>query len=149
VPTLPSFQDASRPDVERQSASFQIGSLLLELSASPGAARLVITADTTRCAHVIDPADLAAWAVSTARLFTLSAAPTADGRAEFRSPYLLDREGTATIAFEALVSENGVGHRLLVTRGPNSITGIMTTTDMARGVAEAAAGAAAVAARTG
>jgi hypothetical protein len=132
-----------------QSASFQIGSVRLEMSASPGEARLVIAADGTRGAHVIDAAALAAWAVSTTRLFTLAAASAADQRAEFRSPYLLDREGTATIAFEGLVSENGVGYRLLVTRGPSGITGIMTTADVARSVAEAAAGAAAVARRTG
>jgi hypothetical protein len=53
-----------------------------------------------------------------------------------------------SVAFEGLVSEKGVAYRLLVCRGPETVTGIMTTRELTRSVAEAAAGAAAVARAT-
>ena len=138
----------SRHGAELQSATFDVGSVRLELHASPGTARLVLEADGNRETHVIDPAALAAWSAATSRLLALSTATTPEQRAEFRAPYLLDREGRASIAFEGLVSEGAVAYRMLVCRGPDTITGVMTTAGVTRSVAEAAAGAAAVARAT-
>jgi len=66
---------------------------------------------------------------------------------EFRTPFLVDREGRASIAFEGLVSEHGLSHRLLVTGAEGRVAGVMTTREVVRGVAEAAAGAVLVAQR--
>ena len=144
APGISSPPTAARAHASTQSASFDVGSVRLELSASAGATRLTVIADGNRETYVIDPVALAGWSSATTRLLALTPAASADERAEFRAPYLIDREGTASIAFEGLVSEHGVAYRLLVTRGPSSVTGIMTSGDLLRSVAEAAAGAAAV-----
>jgi hypothetical protein len=144
-PGVSSLAAASRIDAGTQSASFDVGSVRLELSASPGAARLVLAADGSRDTYVIDPSALTAWSSATTKLLSLAPAADPEHRAEFRAPYLIDREGRTSIAFEGLVTELGVGYRLLVSRPSGVVTGIMTTAEVARSVAEAAAGAAAVA----
>jgi len=62
-----------------------------------------------------------------------------------RAPFLVDREGRPSIAFEALVSELGVGYRLLVCSATDQPPGLMTTADVVQGMAQAAAGAATLA----
>jgi len=130
-----------------QSALFEIGGLRLEFSASPGAARLVVSGDGARDTYVVDPSALAHWAASTEKLLTLRAMPEAAARVEFRAPFLIDREGRESIAFEGLVSELGVSFRLLVTGARNKVAGLMIEPEVVRGVAEAAGGAALVAER--
>jgi hypothetical protein len=71
----------------------------------------------------------------------------AAARVEFRTPYLIDREGRQSIAFEGLVSELGVSYRLLVTGAKNKVAGLMIERDVVRGVVEAAGGAALLAQR--
>jgi hypothetical protein len=129
-----------------QSATFEVGALLLELSASPGAARLVIAGDRVRDTYVVEPTALAAWAVATTRLLSLEPADSARGRVAIRTPFLIDREGRPSVAFEARVSEEAVEFRLLVTNVPEQGgDGFMTTEDVVRGMAQAAAGAGTVA----
>jgi hypothetical protein len=124
-----------------QSASFDVGALRLELSAAPGATRLVVATDNARDTYVVDPAALASWAAATAKLLTLEPATDRDERAEFRAPFLIDRESRASIAFEGLVSEIGVSYRLLVHGAEERVAGLMTTAAVIRGVCEAAKGA--------
>ena len=137
--------DAPRADAETQSASFDVGKLRLELSAAPGAARLVVATDEARDTYVVDPDALASWAAATAKLLTLEPATEPGERAEFRAPFLIDRESRASIAFEALVSGNGVNHRLLVLGAEERVAGLMTTAVVIRGICEASKGAAALA----
>lgn len=138
---------ARRGDAETQSASFEIGGLRLELTASPGAARLVVSADGARDTYVVEPLALSDWAGSTEKLLTLHAVPNPAARVEFRTPYLIDREGRQSIAFEGLVSELGVSYRLLVKGAKNKVAGLMIERDVVRGVVEAAGGAALLAQR--
>ena len=137
-----------RPDVEH-SATFEIVGWRLELSASPGAARLAIVGDRARNTHVVEPRALAAWAAAITKLLLLQPAESARGRATLRAPFLVDREGQPSIAFEALVSEQGVGYRLLVGCEPAPIASLVTTEDVVRGMAQAAAGIGMVARRSG
>jgi len=123
----------------QHSATFEIVGWRLELSASPGAARLVIVGDGTCVTHVVEPGALAAWATATTKLLSLQAAESARGRIAIRAPFLLDREGRALIAFEAVVSEQGVGYRLLLGREEPAAS-LATTEDVVRGMAQAAAG---------
>ena len=133
--------DAPRTEGETQSASFDVGGLRLELSAAPGAARLVVAANDARDTYVVDPAALASWATATAKLLALEPSCGPDERAEFRAPFLIDRESRASIAFEGLVSETGVSYRLLVYGAGERVAGLMTTAALIRGVCEAASGA--------
>jgi hypothetical protein len=133
--------EVPRTEGETQSASFDVGGLRLELSAAPGATRLVVATDDARDTYVVDPAALASWAVATAKLLTLEPATNPDERAEFRTPFLIDRESRASIAFEGLVSEGGVSYRLLVRGAGERVAGLMTTAAVVRGVCEAARGA--------
>ena len=128
-----------------QTASFQVGALRLELSASPGAARLVVAADDVRDIYVVDPAALASWAKGCRQLLSLVRAERASGAAEFRAPFLVDREGRTSIAFEALVSAGAVTYRLLVSGASSRVAGIMTERELIVGVTDAALGAVAVA----
>ena len=128
-----------------QSASFGVGALCLELSAAPGAARLVVSDNTSRDIYVVEPSTLSAWSSSVRRLLDLAAATTRSERVEFRTPFLIDREGRPSIAFEGLVSEHGLSYRLLVYGAEGRVAGVMTTSDIVRGVAEAAGGAVRVA----
>lgn len=136
-----------RADAEMQSASFEIGGLRLDFSASPGAARLVVSGDGARDTYVVEPSGLADWAGSTEKLLALREVPDSAARVEFRTPFLIDREGRESIALEGLVSELGVSYRLLITGAKNQVAGLMIETEVVRGVVEAAAGAAALAQR--
>jgi len=137
--------DAPRAEGETQSASFDVGGLRLELSAAPGATRLVVATEDARDTYVVDPVALASWATTTAKLLTLEPASGPDRRAEFRAPFLIDRESRASIAFEGLVFESGVSYRLLVHGAEERVAGFMTTAALLRGVCEAASGAATLA----
>ena len=134
-----------RSDAETQSASFHVGELQLELTAAPGAARLVVSGDGARDVYVVDPSTLAAWAEATAKLLSLSAVEEPAARVDFRAPFLIDREGRESITFEGLVSEHGVSYRLLVSGASDRVAGLITTADLVRGVVEAARGAVLVA----
>jgi len=122
------------------SATFEIVGWRLELSTSPGAARLEIVGDRARDTHMVEPGALAAWAVATTKLLSLQPAESARGRAAIRAPFLVDRDGQPTIAFEALVSEYGVGYRLLIGREQGPGASLVTTDDVLRGMAQAAEG---------
>ena len=128
-----------------QTASFQVGALRIELSAAPGAARLVVAADDARDTYVVDPAVLASWAQGCRQLLSLVQAERANGAAEFRAPFLVDREGRPSIAFEGLVSAEAVSYRLLVSGASSRVAGIMTGPELIRGVTDAALGAVIVA----
>jgi hypothetical protein len=128
-----------------QTASFDVGALQLELTAAPGAARLVVAADGCRDIYVVDPAALAGWATEIARLLSLVRATHPSQRADYRAPFLIDREGRQSVTFEALVTEHAVGYRLLVSGAAGRVAGLMTTPDIVREIAEAAVGAVAVA----
>jgi len=129
----------------RQSASFEVVGLRLELSASPGAARLVIAGDRSSETYVVEAAALAAWAVDTTKLLSLESAGRPQDRMAIRTPFLVDREGRPSIAFEALVSELGVGYPLLVGGDADQPAGLTATADVVQGMAQAAAGAATLA----
>lgn len=128
-----------------QTASFSVGSLDLALSAAPGAARLVVTSPRDRDIYVVDPSALEAWATSTHRLLSLTPAQSGGETVEFRAPYLVDREGRASVAFEAHVGTDAVTYRLLVSGASSRVAGLMTTAELVRSLVEAAAGAVAVA----
>jgi hypothetical protein len=128
-----------------QTACFSVGALQIELTAAPGAARLVVAADGSRDIYVVDPNALAAWAGDSARLLALARATDPAHRAEYRAPFLIDREGRESIAFEGLVTEQAVSYRLLVSGAWARVAGLMTTADVLRQVCGAAVGAASVA----
>ena len=142
-----SSASASRSGSETQSATFDIGKLRLELSASPGAARLVVMGNGARDTYVVDPSVLARWAALTKKLLSLQPTGRESERVEFRAPFLFDREGRTSIAFEGLLSAQGVNYRLLVAGATDKIAGLMTTRDVVEGVVEAALGTASVAQR--
>jgi hypothetical protein len=125
-----------------QTASFAVGALQVELTAAPGAARLVVSADGSRDIYVVDPDALAAWAADIGRLLSIRPAADLRHRADYRAPFLIDREGRQSVAFEALVTEQAVGYRLLVTGAAGRLAGLMTTAELVREIADAAAGAA-------
>jgi hypothetical protein len=122
-----------------------VGSLRLELSAAPGATGLVVSGDGIRDVYVVEPKALAAWASATGRLLTLMPVLQQSERVEYRTPFLIDREGRASIAFEGLVNEHTVSYRLLITGAEEKVAGLMTTAEIVRQVSEAAVGAVAVA----
>ena len=139
---VPAAEPAIRSDT--QSASFDLGDVRLELTASPGAARVVVAVGDVRDIYVVDPAALADWSRGVERLLALPPAPTDRERAEYRSPFLIDREGRASIALEALVSD-AVSFRVMVHGAESRVAGIMTTAETVRGLAAAAAGIVSVA----
>ena len=124
---------------DQHSATFEVVGWRLELSASPGVARLAIAGDEAQYTHLVEPRALAEWAIAIKKLLSLRPADSAQGRAAIRAPFLLDREGRPSIAFEAVVSEQGVGYRLLI-GGATPLTSLVTTVDVVRGMAQAAAG---------
>jgi hypothetical protein len=146
-----------------QTAAFAVGALRVELSAARGAARVVVTSGDDREIYVVEPAALASWARATVRLLSLAPARGAGQGAEYRAPFLIDREGRPAIAFEGLVTAQAVTFRLLtfsrgsdpldpvepvdpVVNGAGSrLAGIVTTADLIRSVTDAASGAATVA----
>jgi len=133
----------------RHSATFEVAGWRVELSAGPGAARLVVVGDAARDTHVIEPGALCAWATAITKLLALQPAASARGRAAVRAPFLVDRDGRPSIAVEALLSEQGVGYRLLVGVGQEPLATLVTTEDVVRGMAQAAAGIGMVVRRSG
>jgi hypothetical protein len=124
-----------------QTAGFTVGSIQLELTAAPGAARLVVAAGGSRDTYVVDPNALSAWATEITRLLSLAPATTPSQRADYRAPFLVDREGRQSVTFEALVGDQAVGYRLLVSGAAGRVAGLMTTPDLVREIAGAAVGA--------
>ena len=121
----------------------------MSFSASRGAACLVVSLTGALDTYAIEPTALAAWAIATTKLLSLQAAAVPAGRAEIRAPFLFDREGRPAIAFDALVSELGVGYRLLVADAAELAAAVVTTAEVVLGVAQAAAGLGAVARAVG
>ena len=136
---------ASTTGSATQTASFAIGALRVELIAAPGTARLVFSTGDDREVYVVEPAALASWASATARLLSLTPAGEAGDGAQYRAPFLIDREGRPAVAFEGLVSAQAVAFRMLVTGAESRVAGIMTTADIIRDITNAAGGAVAVA----
>ena len=114
----------------------------MEFTAAPGAARLVISADGSRDIYVVDPDALAEWAAAIRRLLSIGPATDQSHRADYRAPFLIDREGRQSVALEALVTEQAVGYRLLVTGAAGRLAGLMMNVELVREIADAAAGAA-------
>ena len=147
-----------------QTASFAVGALRLDLVAAPGATRVEVSSGNDRDLYVVEPAALASWARATVRLLSLTPAGDAARGAEYRAPFLIDREGRPAIAFEGLVAAHAVTFRLLVSgtgrsRGSDPldpvvsvaesrVAGVMTTAEIIRGVTDAASGAVRVALTT-
>ena len=138
-------------------ASLAVGALRLDLIAAWGAARVVVSSGDDREVYVVEPAALASWARATVRLLSLTPAGGAAHGAEYRAPFLIDREGRPAIAFEGLVAAQAVTFRLLrFSRGSDSldpivsgaesrVAAVMTTADIIRDVTDAASGAVKVA----
>ena len=124
-----------------QTASFSVGALELALSASPGAARLVVANGEDRDIYVVEPTTLATWAGATRRLLGLVPALGARDAVEYRGPFLIDREGRASIAFEGHVAPGVVTYRLLVSGAASRVAGLMTNEELVRSLVDAAAGA--------
>jgi hypothetical protein len=128
-----------------QTASFAVGAFQIALTAAPGAARLVVSANGSRDIYVVDPDALAEWAAAIGRLLSMGPATDQSHRADYRAPFLIDREGRQSVALEALVSEQAVAYRLLVTGAAGRLAGLMTSAELVREIADAAAGAAVLA----
>ena len=139
-----------------QTASFAVGALRLDLIAACGAARVVVWSGEEREVYVVEPAALASWARATVRLLSLTPAGGAAHGAEYRAPFLIDREGRPAIAFEGLVAAQAVTFRLLrfsrgsapldpldpvVSEAESRVAAVMTTADIIRDVTDAASGA--------
>ena len=130
-----------------QTASFDVSPFKLELSAAPGVARLVVAHGDDRDVYVVDPAALRTWANQFTRLLSLDSLAKPRGQVEFRAPFLIDREGRASVAFHGVVDEHAVSYRLLVCGAESRVVGVPTTPDLVRDVAAAVAGAVVVAGR--
>ena len=128
-----------------QTASIAVGALHLDLIAAPGAARVVVSSGNDRDVYVVEPAALASWARATVRLLSLAPSGDATRGAEYRAPFLIDREGRPAIAFEGLVTARAVTFRLLVSGAESRVAGIVTTAGIIRDVMDAASGAVRVA----
>ncbi|HUQ83255.1 MAG TPA: hypothetical protein VM076_19030 [Gemmatimonadaceae bacterium] len=128
-----------------QTASFSVGALELLLSAAPGAARLVVIDGEVRDIYVVEPTALATWAGATRKLLGLAPALGARDAVEYRGPFLVDREGRASIAFEGHVAPGAVTYRLLVSGAASRVAGLMTSEELVQTIVEAAAGAVGVA----
>ena len=128
-----------------QTASFDVAPFRLELSAAPGAARLVVSQGADRDIYVVDPAALTTWARAFTRLLSLDSLEKPRGHAEFRAPFLIDREGRASVAFYGTVDDTGVSYQLLVCGAASRVVGVPTTAAFVRDVAAAVAGVVTVA----
>jgi hypothetical protein len=106
---------------------------------------LVVVHGDDRDTYVVDPAALSAWARAFTRLRSLELWERPRGHVEFRAPFLIDREGRASVAFHGHVDDNGVSYRLLVCGAASRVVGVPTTADVVRDVAAAVAGAVAIA----
>ena len=129
------------PPSEARSASFDVGGFRIELTARGGAATLAVTAGEARDSYLIDPETLDRWADGTARLLALSPASGPGGRADYRAPFLMDAEGRAALAFESVVTEHGVAHRLLVMGEGGRVAALAATVDTLSDLIAAARGA--------
>jgi hypothetical protein len=141
--SVPRTSDAA--SATTQTASFDVPPFRLELSAAPGVARLVVAHGEDRDVYVVDPAALSTWASAFTRLLSLTKWEKPRGSVEFRAPFLIDREGRASVAFHGIVDEHAVMYRLLVCGAESRVVGVPTTADVVRDVAEAVAGAVSVA----
>ena len=128
-----------------QTASFDVPPFRLELSAAPGVARLVVAHGEDRDVYVVDPAALSTWANAFTHLLSLGTWEKPRGSVEFRAPFLIDREGRASVAFHGGVDEHAVTYRLLVCGAESRIVAVPTKADVVRDVAAAVAGAVLVA----
>ena len=133
------------PTGATQTASFDVAPFRLELSAAPGAARLVVAHGDDRDIYVVDPVALSTWANALTRLLELNSWDKSRGQVEFRAPFLIDREGRPSVAFHALVDERAVNYQLLICGAAARTVGVPTTADVVRDVAAAVAGAVLVA----
>jgi len=133
--------DAGIPSDDAQTASFDIGGYRIELAARHGATTLGVAGAEGRDSYLIDPETLDRWAEGTARLLGLSPASGPDERADFRAPFLMDAEGRAALAFESLVTEHGVAHRLLVMEHDGRVAALPTSVEDLRELVGAARGA--------
>ena len=129
-----------------QTASFDVAPFTLELSAAPGLARLIVAHGDDRDIYVVDPSALSTWANAFTRLLSLESWEKPRGDVEFRAPFLIDREGRASVAFHGIVDQHAVSYRLLVSGAESRVIGVPTTAAMVRDVAAAVAGAVRVAA---
>jgi hypothetical protein len=136
---------ATRSEGDTRSATFDVTGIRLEITAAPGAARLVVSSGDDSDVYLVEPAELAGWATATMKLLSLQPAEGPADRVEVRAPFLFDRDGRPSIAFEALASEQGFGYLLLVSGAAEMVAGFVTTAEVLRGVAQAAAGAGTVA----
>ncbi len=113
--TRPAFPSDSRTSSEvARTATFDLGGYHIEFAARDGLTTLSVSGAEARNSYLIDPETLDRWAEGTARLLGLSSASGPSERADFRAPFLMDAEGRAALAFESVVTEQGVAHRLLV-----------------------------------
>jgi len=151
VSALTPSNDATRPtqltDGQSQvrSASFEVGGFRVELTARGGAVTLAVAAGEARGTYLIDPETLDRWADGTGRLLALSPASGPGERADYRAPFLMDAEGRAALAFESVVTERGVAHRLLVMGQGGRVAALAATVDTLSDLIAAARGAVAFA----
>ena len=138
-PVIPT--DAGIRSVDDRTATFDIGGFRVELAARDGATTLSVSGAEGRNTFLIDPEALDRWADGTARLLGLSSASGPDERADFRAPFLIDAEGRAALAFESVVTEQGVAHRLLVMGQDGRVAALPTSVDHLREMVAAARGA--------
>jgi hypothetical protein len=140
--TRPAFPtDAGTGSGDARTASFDIGGYRIELAARDGATTLHVTGTDRRDSYLVDPEALDRWAEGTERLLGLSPASGPDERADFRAPFLMDAEGRAALAFEAVVTEQGVAHRLLVMAHDGRVAALPTSAEDLRELVAAARGA--------
>ena len=151
APTHPNDGRATPVDV--QTASFDVGGNLTawglgepaddlsNVRVCPGSMTFVGTTlqwfDDT---YVIDPETLDCWTDGTARLLALSPASRPGERADYRAPFLMDIEGRAALAFESVVTEHGVAHRLLIMGQGGRVAALAASTEMLTDLIAAARG---------
>jgi hypothetical protein len=138
APTHPS--DGRGTPVDAPTASFDVGGFRIELTARSGAPTLDIIVSDARDTYVLDLETLDGWADGTARLLALSPAPRPGERADYRAPFLLDIEGRAALAFESVVTERGVAHRLLVMGQGGRVAALAASTETLTDLIAAARG---------
>ena len=140
--TRPAFpSDTGSPSEDARTATFEIGGYRIELAARERATTLSVSGAEGRNSYLVDPEALDRWAEGTARLLGLSPASSPGERADFRAPFLMDAEGRAALAFESVVTEQGVAHRLLVMGQDGRVAGLPTSVEDLREMVAAARGA--------
>jgi len=139
APTHPNDGRAT-PVVDVQTASFDVGGFRIELTARSGAPTLDVIVGDARDTYAIDPETLDCWADGTARLLALSPASRPGERADYRAPFLMDIDGRAALAFESVVTERGVAHRLLIMGHGGRVAALAASTEMLTDLIAAARG---------